>query len=85
MDATHLRWFTRKTITEFFERMGFRVTALDYTVSIEMHEYSSRKPWRWLDKAKRRRVVDRLAKSFPGLFAYQHIIRANLATPLKCR
>ena len=25
MDATHLRWFTRRTIREFFERLGFKL------------------------------------------------------------
>jgi hypothetical protein len=85
MDATHLRWFTRKMITEFFERLGFRVTALDCTVNIEMQDYSNRKPWPWLGKPRRRQVVGALAKSYPGLFGCQHIIRANLEAPLKCR
>src|SRR5579862_1741716 len=75
MDATHLRWFTRKTVVEFFERLGFRVTALDCTVNIELAEYRYRVPWRWFKESNRRRLVEMLTKRFPGLFGCQHIIR----------
>ena len=78
MDATHLRWFTRKTITEFFEHCGFRVTALDCTVNILLPDYQRRKPWKWMPPRARRQVVGALAKSFPALFGCQHIVRAKL-------
>jgi methionine biosynthesis protein MetW len=78
MDATHLRWFTRKTIAEFFERLGFRITALDCTVNIDLPDYYRRAPWRWLKPRRRRQLAGALAKKFPGLFGCQHIIRATL-------
>ncbi len=78
MDATHLRWFTRKTIVEFFERAGLRVTALDCTVNAELADYRRRAPWRWLERSRRRRVVGFLARHFPGLFGCQHVVRATL-------
>ena len=84
MDATHLRWFTRKTLAEFFERMGLRVTALDCTVNIDLPEYQANAPWRWLGKQRKRQLVGALARKFPGLFGCQHIIQATLpaeATP----
>jgi methionine biosynthesis protein MetW len=78
MDATHLRWFTRRTIREFFERQGFEVTALSHTVNIGLPDYARRAPWRWLRPGLRRRVVGRLAAAQPGLFGCQHIVRATL-------
>lgn len=78
MDATHLRWFTRKTIADFFEKVGFRVTATDCTVNIALPDYHRRLPWRWLRQSHRRRLVGGLAKRFPGLFGCQHVIQATL-------
>ena len=79
MDATHLRWFTRRTIREFVERLGFEVTALDHTVNIGLPDYNRRAPWRWLRPGLRRRLVGRLAALRPGLFGCQHIVRATLS------
>jgi 2-polyprenyl-3-methyl-5-hydroxy-6-metoxy-1,4-benzoquinol methylase len=76
-DATHLRWFTRKTICEFFKRLGFRITVLDCTVSVGLADYQFRRPWRWLRETRRRQVVAFLAKKWPALFGCQHIIKAT--------
>jgi methionine biosynthesis protein MetW len=78
MDATHLRWFTRRTIREFFERLGFQLTALDCTVNIGLPDYKRRAPWRWMPPSVRRRLVGKLAALRPGLFGCQHIVRATL-------
>jgi len=80
MDATHLRWFTRKTIVEFFKQAGFRVAAMDCTVNIGLPDYQKRFPWRWLKPTHRRQLVGVLARKFPALFGCQHIIKATLAT-----
>lgn len=48
MDATHLRWFTRRTIRQFSECPGFEVTALSHTVNIDLPDYARRIPWRWV-------------------------------------
>jgi len=78
MDATHLRWFTRRTIREFIEREGFEVTALTHTLNLGLPDYGHRAPWRWLRPGLRRRLVRRLAALRPGLFGCQHIVRATL-------
>jgi methionine biosynthesis protein MetW len=78
MDATHLRWFTRETIREFFEHLGFAITAMDYTVNIDLPEYGQRAPWRWMRLGIRRRLVRGLASLRPGLFGCQHIVRATI-------
>ena len=78
MDATHLRWFTRRTVREFFERLGFQITALDCTVNINLPDYQRRNPWRRMPHAFRRKLVGKLAAWSPGLFGCQHIVRATL-------
>lgn len=78
MDATHLRWFTRETICEFFERLGFKITAMDHTVNIDLPDYSRRAPWRWLRPAIRSKLVGGLASMRPSLFGCQHIVQATL-------
>ena len=80
MDATHLRWFTRHSIQDFFKRLGFEITTLSHTVNIGLPDYRQRAPWRWLRPGLRRRVVGRLAALRPELFGCQHIIRATLAS-----
>ena len=78
MDATHLRWFTRRTVREFFERLGFQITALDCTVNINLPDYQRRNPWRRMPHAFRRKLVGKLAAWSPTLFGCQHIVRATL-------
>jgi methionine biosynthesis protein MetW len=77
MDATHLRWFTRKSIKCFFERLDFDVTYQDYTVFAKMHMYANRRPFSWLKPRLRAFALRGLAAWQPGLFAVQHIIEAT--------
>jgi methionine biosynthesis protein MetW len=79
MDATHLRWFTRKSIAQFFENLGFQVTALDCTVNAELPDYQGRAPWRWLTPGSRRKLVGFLARRIPNLFGCQFVISATPA------
>jgi methionine biosynthesis protein MetW len=78
MDATHLRWFTRRTIREFFERLGFEISAMSHTVNIELPDFSRRLPWRCVPRSVRKKIVRPLAAVWPGLFGCQHIVRATL-------
>ena len=73
MDATHLRWFTHKTLRELFERSGFTVKGMDGSAGKWMKEYQ-RVPW-----SVRRRLVPFLTRAFPRLFACQLIICASVA------
>jgi 2-polyprenyl-3-methyl-5-hydroxy-6-metoxy-1,4-benzoquinol methylase len=75
MDATHLRWFTEKTIVEFFARCGFTVRDLLPTVEADMREYR-RFPWRVLPQEPRRSLVRNLARVWPRLFALQFVVSA---------
>ncbi len=79
MDATHLRWFTRKTVKHLFERLGFTITALEYTVNIAHPGYNSRIPWKWMPLSLRRKFAGFLVRLWPTLFGCQFIIRASLS------
>lgn len=74
MDATHLRWFTRRTARELFERAGFSVTALAGSTGQWLPDYQ-RVPY-----GLRRRFLPWLVRRLPGLFSCQLIIQARTAT-----
>jgi len=77
MDATHLRWFTKKSLHRFFERLGFQVVGYSVTVNIELPHYSLRRPWRWFSSPTRRKIVGKLVEKFPTLLGVQHVIKVN--------
>ncbi|MES1166819.1 MAG: class I SAM-dependent methyltransferase, partial [Pseudomonadota bacterium] len=71
MDATHLRWFTHRTLRELFERSGYAVKSVEGSAGKWMSEYRHL-PW-----ALRRRLVPFLTRTFPRLFACQLVICAS--------
>lgn len=75
MDATHLRWFTREGIYQLFAAAGYRVE--HYAPSAGLYSYAQRRPWRWAGEQARERYIPRLARWWPTLFAFQHIVRAR--------
>jgi len=78
-DATHLRWFTAKTIRLLFESSGLRLVSLGQTAGVTLPEYESRRPWRWMSRARRDPIIRALARRLPLLFGCQHIIHATPA------
>lgn len=77
MDATHLRWFTRRSLHSFFERLGFQVVGYSTTVNIDLPAYTLRRPWKWFSGPTRRKIVGRLVEQCPTLFGVQHVIKAK--------
>jgi methionine biosynthesis protein MetW len=77
MDATHLRWFTRRTLGELFERMGYEVVIRDSTLGMALGCYHSDRPFRWMRPNMKRRVARSMLKRWPGAFACQHIFVAK--------
>jgi methionine biosynthesis protein MetW len=79
MDATHLRWFTERSLRTLFESAGYRVDCILPTAGVAGSVYREFRFWRWF-RPRRYRVplIRRLSKSFPRLFGYQHVIRAVL-------
>ncbi len=77
MDATHLRWFTRRTLGLLFERTGFEVVARDATLGLQLGCYHSDRPFRWMRPRLKRLVARFMVRRIPGAFACQHIFVAQ--------
>lgn len=77
MDATHLRWFTAKTIVQFLESCGFEIVEMRQTAGSDLPVYMRRRLGR-LNAARRTRFVRKAAELFPNLFGVQHVVKARL-------
>lgn len=75
MDATHLRWFTARTVRTLFESAGLRVVEHRHSAGIHFDCYR-RRPWRWLPGRVRRPLVLGGVRLRPELFGAQHVVRA---------
>ena len=71
MDATHLRWFTFKSLARMLQRTGFAVT----------HTTGSDGAWisHYQRLPARRRVVSALQSLMPTLFSCQLIVKAEVS------
>ncbi len=78
MDATHLRWFTERTLRQLLESAGYRVDEWRVTCGNWMPEYAWKRPFRWMRESHRYRLVRRLTRWFPRLFGCQHVMRASI-------
>jgi len=76
MDATHLRWFTRKTVERLFNKTGFNIESITYTVGSWLPVYS-RRPWKWFGGKFKERTIQILVKFFPNLFGCQFIVKGR--------
>ena len=77
LDATHLRWFTQKTIVTLCNSYGLKVLSVLQTAGSDLPEYRSL-PWKFLPERLRRSIVRRLARRPPRLFGCQHVIAARV-------
>lgn len=77
MDATHVRWFTRKTLLAMLVHAGFTVSDVRASAGLWMGEYR-RKPFSFLPRRVLRGVVLLLVRAFPGLMACQHVVAATV-------
>lgn len=75
MDATHLRWFTARTISSLFEQCGLQIIEMRQTAGVTLPIYG-RGVFRW--KRGKWRAIRGLARAFPLLFGVQHVIKARL-------
>lgn len=78
MDATHLRWFTEKTLRKLLENAGYRVDEWRVTCGNWMPEYACKRPFRWMRVSHRYKLVKKMTRWFPRLLGCQHIMRASL-------
>lgn len=77
MDATHLRWFTRKNVRRLFEAAGYDIVEFRSTAGgwVGAYRYT---PLRLLSDDKRSAILARMCQIAPGLFSAQHIVSARL-------
>lgn len=76
MDATHLRWFTRKSVIRLFEASGYDVEQVKNTAGAWMPEYR-RSPFRLIPGRYRRYLINQCGRIWHGLFACQHVVLAR--------
>jgi 2-polyprenyl-3-methyl-5-hydroxy-6-metoxy-1,4-benzoquinol methylase len=77
MDATHLRWFTREALEKLFRTSGLNIVQYRGSAGLWMSEYSQRRPWKWISRERRQRLVRSGLQYWPGLFACQHVVKAS--------
>ena len=77
MDATHLRWFTVRSLHRLFTQAGYRIMESRASAGLWMEEYRLA-PWRWLPAPVLRVLVHEATQTWPALFGCQHVIRAEL-------
>jgi len=78
MDATHLRWFTRKTLLAMLAHAGFAASEVHASAGLWMEEYA-RKPFSLLPWRGRRFIILRLVRAFPSLMACQYVVAARVS------
>jgi SAM-dependent methyltransferase len=78
MDATHLRWFTRKTLLALLAHAGFEVVEVQASLGLWMPEYD-RKPFNLLPLPARRALLLPLLRAFPGLMGCQTVAAAKMS------
>ncbi|HEX2853338.1 MAG TPA: class I SAM-dependent methyltransferase [Opitutaceae bacterium] len=76
-DATHLRWFTRSSMTHLLDYAGFETVEVRYSAGAGCPEYFQWRPWRWAKISLRSRFVRLMARWFPSLFGCQLLIKAR--------
>ena len=77
MDATHLRWFTARSLRRLFESNGFTVTRQLTAPGVWLPDYRHRRPWKWIPRNFRDRGVRLANRLLPKIFGAQHIIVAK--------
>ena len=77
MDATHLRWFTTRSMVALYANQGLDVVDLSHSAGTMLDVYG-RAPFRWMPKGLLRGAVVRLARWLPNLFGCQHVIKATV-------
>ena len=76
-DATHLRWFTLRTIQDILRNEGFEILTYRPTAGIWMAEYNYGRPWKWMPSSFRQFLISVLAQAAPTLFACQYVVKAR--------
>ncbi len=75
-DATHLRWFTKKTLLGMLESCGLEAEQIRHSAGTFVKEYR-KFPWKLLPPFLRYRLIRACVLAFPLLFGCQHVVMAR--------
>ncbi len=78
-DATHLRWFTRKTLKQLLASVGLEVIAARSSSGLYTPDYDIF-PWNRLPWKLRYKLVHAGTRFLPLLFGCQHVVKARRAS-----
>jgi methionine biosynthesis protein MetW len=78
MDATHLRWFTRKTLAKMLDAAGYDQESYQVSAGTWLAVYAEALPWKWMPSMLKRPIVRLGAQLAPDLFGAQHIVSSTL-------
>src|SRR6266851_2268425 len=76
MDATHLRWFTRKGVRRLFDGAGYDIEHFYGAAGGWMNEYRLT-PLRLVPYESRSFILSKFWAVAPGLFSVQHVVSAK--------
>ena len=76
MDATHLRWFTMKTLTGLLASEGFEVLRSEVSVGSWLPEYKVGL-WKMLPKRRRDAILGWLTRISPMAMGCQLVVQAK--------
>ena len=75
-DATHLRWFTRKTLEAFVRGQGLEIVEFRNSSGLYTPDYQTF-PWNRLPVRLREKMIHAGTRLFPLLFGCQHVLKAK--------
>jgi len=75
-DATHLRWFTKRTTQALILKQGLDILAFRYTAGVTLPVYHSRF-FRIIPDRFLRASIRNLTRCFPKMFACQFVVKAR--------
>jgi len=78
MDATHVRWFTRRTLLSVIRNAGFEVERTAVSAGLWMPEYQAG-ALRVIPRRLLARCVLILLRWLPGLMACQYVVQSRIA------
>lgn len=76
MDATHLRWFTARSLAHLLEQNDLRILEMRQTAGVSLATYY-RGVFRWIPYRIKLKAVRVLTALFPRLFGVQHVVKAT--------
>ncbi|MCA8989685.1 MAG: class I SAM-dependent methyltransferase [Planctomycetaceae bacterium] len=79
-DATHLRWFTRESLTRFVQNVGFRVIQMKYCANTGLPAYRTSFYFRYMPDRIMKKLVAWGIKRLPTWFACQLVVSIERGT-----